>query len=225
MRASQHTAAIVLRRTNYGEADRILSIITPSGNKLSVIAKGVRRPKSKLAGGLELLAVCDITFMKGRGDLGLITSSRLRTFYGNILQQYERMETAYSFIKRINTAAETVNEPEFYQILHTGLESLNNLSIDWRVTELWFLLQLRVLLGHGVNLTTDITGARLEPDKSYHYDFAEHAFYESPQGRFSTAQLKFLRLAAVKPPNILHHVGGTEGIIEDCLWLVRALES
>ena len=43
------TFGYVLRRTNYGEADRILNIITPSG-KISAIAKGVRKEKSKLAG-------------------------------------------------------------------------------------------------------------------------------------------------------------------------------
>ena len=41
------TCAYVLRRTNYGEADRILNIITPLG-KMSVIAKSVRKEKSNL---------------------------------------------------------------------------------------------------------------------------------------------------------------------------------
>ena len=40
------TKAYVLRRTNYGEADRILNLITPEG-KISVIAKGVLKEKSK----------------------------------------------------------------------------------------------------------------------------------------------------------------------------------
>lgn len=43
------TLGIVLRRTNYGEADRILNILTPSG-KITAIAKGVRKSRSKLAG-------------------------------------------------------------------------------------------------------------------------------------------------------------------------------
>ena len=50
------TKAIVLRRTDYGEADRILQLLTPSG-KRSVIARGVRKEKSKLAGGIELFSV------------------------------------------------------------------------------------------------------------------------------------------------------------------------
>ena len=56
----ERTQAIVLRRTNYGEADRILKVITPQGQR-SIMAKGVRREKSKLAGGIELFAISDMT--------------------------------------------------------------------------------------------------------------------------------------------------------------------
>ena len=45
------TLAYVIRRTNYGEADRIINLITPEG-KISAIAKGVRKEKSKLASKL-----------------------------------------------------------------------------------------------------------------------------------------------------------------------------
>ena len=40
------TPAIVLSRMNYGEADRILHVITPKQGKISIVAKGVRRVKS-----------------------------------------------------------------------------------------------------------------------------------------------------------------------------------
>ena len=53
------TQAVVLRRTNYGEADRILQLLTPDGRR-SVMARGVRKEKSKLAGGIELFAVSDV---------------------------------------------------------------------------------------------------------------------------------------------------------------------
>ena len=52
MTAIERTKAIVLRRTNYGEADRILTLLTPLGQR-SAIARGVRREKSRLAGGTQ----------------------------------------------------------------------------------------------------------------------------------------------------------------------------
>lgn len=57
------TSGIVLNRINFGEADRILTVITPDQGKLSLIAKGVRKEKSKLAGGIELFSVSNISFI------------------------------------------------------------------------------------------------------------------------------------------------------------------
>jgi DNA repair protein RecO (recombination protein O) len=85
------TKAIVLRRTNYGEADRILNILTPMG-KMSVMAKGVRKTQSKLAGGIELFCVSDVVVHRGKGDLGVLTSARLVEFYSEIMKDLAAME-------------------------------------------------------------------------------------------------------------------------------------
>jgi len=225
MQRQFRTEAIVLRRTNYGEADRVINLLTPERGKLSAIAKGVRKQKSKLAGGLELLAVCDVTLLEGRGDMLLVTSARLGQFYGDILQEYERMELAYAFIKDINRVAETVTEPEFYYLLRDSLHYLNTKTIGWRLVELWFRLRLNILLGHGLNLLTDREGKKLAAEKKYHFDFAENAFYEHAVGRFGAEHIKLLRLASVKTPAVLRQVSGLDVILDDCLWLVRSQET
>lgn len=224
MNTPYRTEAIILRRTNYGEADRVISLITPDRGKVSGIAKGVRKPKSKLAGGLELLAVCDLTLIEGRGNMALITSARMNEFYGDILHDYDRMQLAYEMIKVINKAAETVSEPEFYYLLRGGLQFLNNGGNDWRITEMWFRLHMQTLLGHGMNLATDREDAKLAADKMYQFDFGEQAFYADGRGRFGAEHIKLLRLAAAKNPAVLRQVGGIGDIIEDCLWLLRTLE-
>jgi DNA repair protein RecO (recombination protein O) len=81
---THRTQAIVLRRTNYGEADRILQLLTPEGRR-SVMARGVRREKSKLAGGIELFAISDVLLGEGKGELGILTSARLVHFYNHII--------------------------------------------------------------------------------------------------------------------------------------------
>lgn len=220
-----NSQAIILRRTNYGEADRVLSLLTPGRGKISAIAKGVRKPKSKLAGGLELFALCDITIMEGRGDLGLVTSARMQRFFGNILKDYDRMQFGYEAIKQINRATETVSEPEFYDLLHDTLDWLDDLATDWRLAELCFRLRLQFLLGHGLNLATDHAGHKLQPDKRYHYDFGDNAFLEDERGRFTSGHIKLLRLAGIKNPVVLRQVAGLEPVIEDCLWLLRTAES
>ena len=84
------TFGYVLRRTNYGEADRILNIITPLG-KISAIAKGVRKEKSKLAGGVEMFSLIDFNIHKGKSDLGTVIGAKMIKYYGEILKNYDRM--------------------------------------------------------------------------------------------------------------------------------------
>lgn len=220
-----NTQAIILRRTNYGEADRVLSILTPERGKISAIAKGVRKPKSKLAGGLELFAECDVIIMEGRGGMGLVTSARLGHFWRNILTDYDRMQFAYEAIKITNRATETVSEPEFYYLLRDTLAWADDLQLDWRITELCFRLRFTQLLGHGLNLAIDQAGQKLAADKKYYYSFADNAFFQDDQGRFTSEHIKLLRLASIKNPVVLRQVSGVDEVIDDCLWLVRTIES
>lgn len=69
------TEAIVIKKTKLGEADRILTLYTPGLGKIQAVAKGIRRPRSKLAGHLELLTYSQISFARGR-NLDTITGSQ-----------------------------------------------------------------------------------------------------------------------------------------------------
>src|SRR3954465_514070 len=60
------TDAIVLSRFDYGEADRILTVMTPGGGKIKAIAKGIRRQKSRIGGSLEPLAELRLALAQGR---------------------------------------------------------------------------------------------------------------------------------------------------------------
>ena len=62
---SFNTKGIILKRTNYGEADRILNIITPQG-KIAAIAKSARKERSKLAGGIEMFSLTDLTIHRAK---------------------------------------------------------------------------------------------------------------------------------------------------------------
>jgi DNA repair protein RecO (recombination protein O) len=125
------TEAIILRRINYGESDRILQLLTPNNGKVSAIAKSVRKEGSKLAGGIELLAISDVVVRFGKSDLGIITSARLRKFFTNIMEDYDRLQFSYEALKRFSKLDDYLNEPRFYEIAKTTLESLNNKSRPW----------------------------------------------------------------------------------------------
>ena len=221
---SFRTEAIIMHRTNYGEADRILALLTPAHGKLSAIAKGVRRPKSKLAGGLELFATCELTIMQGRGDMGVITSARMQKFYGHILSSYDRLSLAYDMLRRINKATETVAEEDFYYVLRDGFVYANEPTINIKLVELWFRLRLASLLGRGLNSLRTAEGELLQEEGRYNYDFQENGFTSHAAGQFGAAHIKLLRLAQLKNPAILRQVSGLDDIMDDCLWLARSLE-
>lgn len=215
------TKAIVLRRTNYAEADRILQLLTPEHGKVSVIAKGVRREKSKLAGGIELFAVCDVSIIPGKGDMGTLTSSRLETFYGRIMEEYDRLQFGYEAIKQVSLAAEAVADPAFFELLKTVFASLDDESIDDKLIATWFWLQLAILLGVGLNLSTDDNGMKLVEESRYNFSEDAMAFVYHEQGRFTTEHIKLLRLLSAQPPHVAQHVRGVERLIGECLWLAE----
>lgn len=69
------TEAIVIKKTRLGEADSILTFYSPHMGKIQGFAKSLRKPKSKLAGHLELLTHSLVTFARGR-NLDTITGSQ-----------------------------------------------------------------------------------------------------------------------------------------------------
>ena len=70
------TEAVTLRQMSLGEADRILTIYTPDMGKLRVVAKGIRRTKSRLGGHLELLNCVSVSLSQGR-NLDVITEAQI----------------------------------------------------------------------------------------------------------------------------------------------------
>lgn len=74
------TQAVVLRRHNIGEADRVLTLFTPTYGKVRAVAKGVRRMKSRLAGHVELFSRVDVLLAHGR-SLDIVTQAEVRDPY------------------------------------------------------------------------------------------------------------------------------------------------
>lgn len=218
MSQSERLQAIVLRRTDYGEADRILHLLTSAGRR-NVIAKGVRREKSKLAGGIELFALCDVVVRRGRGELGILTSAQLQQFYRHILDSYERMQFGYEMLKLVNRASEQVDEPAWFSVAQQVLAQLNHVNVEQKLIETWFYLQYTGLLGDELNLRTDVAAHALSPDKTYMYDSTEKGLRLAEQGDLSADAIKLLRLIQAKPLANVAQIGGITEVISAC-WLV-----
>ena len=213
--------AIVLRRTNYQEADRILDLVTPLG-KRSVIARGVRKEKSRLAGSVELLCESEIVLTKSnKSSLAILTSARLIRFYGNILKSYDRMTFAYDTLKNIGKAVNQIEEPEWYDLLSQVLSGLDDLKIDLRLIRVWFLLQYQKLLGNELNMLYDVDGEKLEKTKKYTYDYLERGLREDIGGKINGDVIKFLRVVNNNSLDLVTKIGGIDSVLGDALALAE----
>src|SRR3989344_892201 len=77
------TEGIIIKRKNFGEADRILTVITPYKGKINIIAKGVRRITSRRAGNIELLNKTKLHIFQGQG-MGILSEAEAISTYPKI---------------------------------------------------------------------------------------------------------------------------------------------
>jgi DNA repair protein RecO (recombination protein O) len=189
------TKAIVLNRHDYGEADRILTLLTPDQGKLSVMARGVRRVKSKLAGGIELFSVSDITFVQGRGSISTLSGSRLNKHYSFISTDLDRTMLGYDLIKLLNKNTEDQPEAEYFGLLKNSFEALDNPEVLPVIIRMWFINQLLKLAGHEPNLQFDNAGKALDASQKYSFDIDNMTFSPAENGKFGSSEIKMLRLA------------------------------
>lgn len=220
------TEGIVLMRTNYGEADRIVTMLTPDQGKLRVMAKGVRKPKSKLAGGIELFSVSDISFIRGRGEVATLTSSRLKKHYGTIVQDIDRTMLGYELIKQLNRCTEDEPESEYFELLEQAFVALDDITVSKELIQSWFMAQLLRLAGHAPNMQTDTANHALAPELYYAFSFDDMAFAPGQHGRFGAQHIKLLRLLfSDNKPNALAKVQGINQLLSDIAPLIQTMRS
>jgi DNA repair protein RecO (recombination protein O) len=216
---SLRTHSLVLRRTNYGEADRIVQLITPEG-KFGVMAKSVRKEKSKLAGGIELLVLADVTIQQGKGDLGVLTSARVVKFYGEVLKDYDALKFVYEAQKTIARAAEQITSPELFEVLRGVLEALDTGS-DLDMVRAWVYLRHARVLGEELNLETDTSGAKLARNTRYFYDHGDQALARHDDGNITCDHIKLLRLMTYNDIAIIKKIAGAVELLPECLHLAK----
>ena len=218
------TQGIVLSRTDYGEADRIVTMLTPDQGKLRLMARGVRRQKSKLAGGIELFSVSDITFIHGKGEIGTLISTRLKQHYGNIVTDLSRVQLGYDLIKLLNRATEDHPEPDYFELLHQAFQALDDTCIELDLIRLWYDCHILSLAGHMPNLNTDANDQKLAPNQNYNFDFDRMSFMPNEQGKFTSDHIKTLRLLfSGHPPATLQKIDGLAKLTPTCISLVQAM--
>ncbi len=124
---SYTTEGIVLAKKNYAEADRIISVFTKDLGKLSLLAKGVRRPKSRKRGSLEVFSRIKISVVRSK-TFPLITEAETINSYSNIRKDLAKVAVAYSFMETVNKTSR--DEEENLPVYNALCEYLDKLRIS-----------------------------------------------------------------------------------------------
>ena len=135
------TDAVIIRRSDFGEADRLLTLFTPQG-KRRVVAKGARKTTSRLAGHIELFTYTSLLLAVGR-NLDIVTQSTIRQGFETLRGDLRRIGAAYYAAELIDrlTEEDDENRPAFELLVATlgALDGSRNVDLALRYYELHLL--------------------------------------------------------------------------------------
>jgi DNA repair protein RecO (recombination protein O) len=155
---------IVLRRVDYAEADRVLTLLTREHGKVGVIAKGVRKPGSRLLPHTDLFTRSRVQLARGRGTLAVLTQA----------QRLDGAVTATDALRATCAAlcaelADVVLEPDhplepaIYDLVAEALAACTDPARDPRAAVAWFARRMIDRLGYAPELNSCANcGTRLQ---------------------------------------------------------------
>ena len=200
------TEAIIVRRTDFGEADRIVTLYTAAYGKVRALARGVRRPRSKLGGSLELFSHTQAQLARGR-DLDIITQAEIVRAYHHLRDDLWRTGLACyaaELVDRLNEGPQP--NPPLFALLRDTLGYLDAGGPAEALVMRRFETQLLGLLGYLPELYhCTACSERLQPGRLY-YSAANGGALCSDCGPgqqqarpVSVRAIKTLRLLAQRP--------------------------
>lgn len=142
------TEGIILKRSNYGEADRILTIFTKHYGKIKVIAKGVRRISSRKGGNVEAFNQVSLFLVQGK-NLDLVTEAEVVDSFRSWRKDLKKVGLAYYFCELVDklTPEGQANRAVFELLL--GYLKKLSFGLDYRLVRS-FEEELLGELGFGV---------------------------------------------------------------------------
>ncbi|HWX96994.1 MAG TPA: DNA repair protein RecO [Solirubrobacteraceae bacterium] len=149
------TEAVVLRSMRYGEADRILQLYTPGRGRVSAIAKGVRRTRSRFGGRLEPFFRLQIELHEGRGELLTVTGAQTVDGHARLRGDAGALDAAARACDAVGRLFETAEpHPGVYNLLCRKLALLDEQAGvqegAWSVRAATLAFRLKLLLAAGL---------------------------------------------------------------------------
>lgn len=154
---SYRTEAIILRRKDFGEADRVLTLFTPDLGKIRVVGKGIRKPRSRKAGHLELFTRAKLLLAKGR-DLDVVTQAETIDAHRAVREDLLRGAHAAYVVELLDKFTPDEQESrELYNLLAQALHWLCD-APDVALTTRYYELHLLSMAGYQPELARCVLG-------------------------------------------------------------------
>jgi DNA repair protein RecO (recombination protein O) len=160
------TEAIVLRTMDLGEADRVLTVLTPRLGKLKVIAKGVRRPRSRIGGALQPFSDVQLVLAVGR-TFDVVTSSSLEDPHLGLRNDLHSTAAAWYVVELADRFVEgAADSHEAFRLLAQALSALDaGPDVAREVVARWYELALLDAMGFRPELARCLEcGGTIEPE-------------------------------------------------------------
>ncbi len=169
----------MVRVLSYGEADVIVTLVTPDLGKVSAIARGARRPKSKSIGSLEPMHGLRVTLEeRPSADLWVLRASTIEVPRLHLIGDLARMRSAGLALRWFRDASSARSpEPHLWRDVSGLLDALNEPELAAPVDVLLAGVGLRMLrhVGYGLELARCVTCSRTCPE-------AQSAFIDASRG-------------------------------------------
>jgi DNA repair protein RecO (recombination protein O) len=160
---------IVLRRLDYGETDRILTVLTRQHGKIGVIAKGARRPQSRLASRTDLFVHSRMQLATGRGELEVLTQAEQVTVAPST-SDARRAACAAVCAELTDRVLESGHpDDEIFMLVAGALATCADPARDPRTAVVWFARRMMDRLGYAPQLYECVGCKRTLPEAIAHF--------------------------------------------------------
>lgn len=144
------TQGFILKKEDYGEADKILTVYTKDFGKLRFLGKSIRKIKSKLRGGVRQFSLSEIEFIQGRIYKTLTDSSTIEDFK-NLRNDLKRLKVAYQITEVLdNLVKGEEKDDKIWNLIEGVFKKLDNqrLKINNQLFYYYFFWNLFLILGY-----------------------------------------------------------------------------
>lgn len=130
-RAQVTTAALVVRLVDFGEADRIVGLLTRTHGLVSAVARGARKSRKRFGGVLQTGHALEVDFVPGASSLARLDAARLIAPHLGIVGDLERLDEASRVIRVVrDSVADSVPDPELFDAVLAHLGALDRGGAD-----------------------------------------------------------------------------------------------